>query len=62
MVGLDLAQVDHQFIVFSVTDDRRVQDVIAVVVKVDLLLELFVSLSEMGSVHVGSRLRVRGET
>ncbi|MCX6037242.1 MAG: hypothetical protein NTW99_05035, partial [Chloroflexi bacterium] len=34
----------------------------AVIVEMDLLLEFFVTLSEKGSVHGGSRLRVREET
>ena len=38
------------------------QCVKAVIVEMDLLLEFFVTLSEKGSVHGGSRLRVREET
>ncbi len=44
MIGLDLAKLDHEFIVFGVADDGCIQDVVAMVVEVDLVLEFFVTV------------------
>ena len=43
IVALDLLELVQQAIVLSVADDRRIQHVIAIIVEIDLCLELFVA-------------------
>ena len=41
--GFDLAQLGHQLVIFIITDDRRIQHMVAVIVKIDLGFQLFVA-------------------
>jgi hypothetical protein len=43
MFGFDPFEFVHQFVVLGITDDRRIQDVVTMIVEVDLGFEFFVS-------------------
>ena len=43
MIGFDLFEFVQQSVEFQVADNRRIQDMIAIIVGVDLLFEFFVT-------------------
>jgi len=43
MIRFDLPEFLQQFVEFQIADDRCIQDVIPIIVKVDLLFEFFVT-------------------
>ena len=55
MLGLDVAQFEQQLVVLIIADDRRVEDVVAVVVVANFLAELFEALVEGRLGDVGGR-------
>jgi hypothetical protein len=46
MLGFDLLELIQQSVELQVADHRRVEDMIAIVVLVDLLFEVFVTRTE----------------
>jgi len=46
MVRFDLSKLDQQLVIFQIADDRRVQYMIAMVMVVDLGLELFIARAQ----------------
>jgi len=55
MPGLDLLEFVQQPIVLGVADDRIVEDVVTIVVKVDLLAQLDETLFEVGHGALGCK-------
>ncbi len=49
---LDLAKFEQQPVKFRVADDGRIQNMIAVIVEMDLLLKFRVTLLEVPIVHI----------
>jgi Ni,Fe-hydrogenase I cytochrome b subunit len=50
--GFNLVQFDHKPVIFGVTYDRIIHYVIALVVEIDLLFQIFVTLTEGYIIHI----------